>query len=201
MKFTICTVLTISIIVCNSFNKIQKNSFENNEPYSQVTDSMYYEITKSFSEEDLRKLVLKINKEHNALLSYNSLTINNNNEITGIKLKFIDSQIHESTYAINQDTPIEPIVVYKYGGSISGIEKKKVYDIEDTPEHILKRIDQQEEERKIRDSLRKVYETRSTVIKSKKPKLKVLSSHTIPNTLLTKEQQELREMKKLDSIP
>ena len=199
MKLTIYTALTISLIVYNSFNKIETKSFHYNEHYYQATDSMYYEITKSFSEEDLRKLVLKINKEHNALLSYNSLTINSNNEITGIRLKFIDSQIHESTYAINQDTPIEPIVVYKYGDSISGI-KKKANGLQETPEHILNRIAQQEDEKRVRDSLRKVYETRSNEVKNKKPKLRVLSSHTIPTTLLPKEQQELREIKKIDSI-
>lgn len=199
MKLTIYTALTITLIVFTSFNKIKSSYLNNDEGCCQIADSLYYEITKSFSEEDLRKLVLKINKKHNALLSYHSLTYNNDNEITGIRLKFIDSQIHESTYAINQETPIEPIIVYKYGDSISGI-KKKANDLPETPEHILKRIAEQENERIVRESLRKVYHKRSTDLKNKKPKLRVLSSHTIPDTLLTKEQQALREIKKIDSI-
>lgn len=164
----------------------------------QVNDSMQYEITKLYTLDDLKSLVLQINKEHNALLSFTDLEINDQQEITGINLKFIDSQIQTSTYSVSSLEPIEPIIVYKYGDSISGIKKKEINDLT-IPKEVLERISKQERDKKERDSLRKVYEVRKTQIPVKKPKIQVRSSHTVPLMILTEEQQELRKALKTDS--
>lgn len=193
-------LILFTALLVNSLAKTNgKSTSSGNEIYVQISDSMRYEITKSFSERDLRELVLKINKEHNALLSFKDLVINDEKEIIGIDLKFIDSQIHESTYTTNENKPIDPIIVFKYGDSISGIIKKESV-LKALPDNVLKRLARQDKEKKERDSLRQVYESRKIEAKKRKPKLQVKSSHTVPKSLLTAEQKQLRRLEQKDSL-
>lgn len=199
MKSVLYLIVLTSLIISSFLNTIRMGKPPVKEVYLQTSDSMKYEITKSFSEKDLIDLVLKINKEHNAILSFTDLVVNDQEEITGINLKFIDSQIQESTYVTNENRPIDPIIVYKYGDTISGITKRESA-LEATPDHILERLARQEKEKIERDSLRKVYEAKKIQATKRKPKLQVRSSHTVPQSLLTKEQKELRRLLQKDSL-
>lgn len=177
----------------NSASTKQLN-YQNN---TVVVDTMEYRIDRTFSKEQLRALVLDINKKHTAILSYKEVEYNANDEIVAMKLELIDSRLRASSYKVVKDSIMKPLMIYEYPNGRSGFMPITPSSTrEPIPQAILDRIAAQEAAAEERARLKK--EKASTPTKpavtknSKKPKIIVRSSHTIPDSLLPKAQQKLR---------
>lgn len=164
-------------------------------------DSMNYRIDRHSSREDLKALALKVNKEHTAVLAYNDLQYDNNDEIIGIELKLIDSRLRESTYKVVPGSLMMPLTIYEYPDGRSGIKPIAPDSAnEPIPQAVLDRIAAQEAAAKERETLKDKRATQQNTPEAntspEKIKILVRSSATVPEKLLTKEQQELRDKKK-----
>lgn len=170
--------------------------------YSQIkeTDSMYFSIDRNFSREQLKALVLKVNKEHTAVLGYKDLEYDNKGEIIGIDLQLIDSRLRESRYKVVPGSLMMPLQIYEYPDGRSGIKPFSIDSSQEPiPEEILKRIAAQEAAEKEREVLREQRAAQNNAaVKTTASKTKVIvrSSHTVPENLLPKAQQDLRTKKK-----
>ena len=162
----------------------------------EKVDTMEYRIDRTFSKEQLNKLVYDINKKHTAILSYSNVAYNEKDEIVALKLDLIDSRLRTSSYSIEPGKYMAPLRIYEYPDGRSGIKPIEMDAAEEPiPAAVLERIAAQEAAEKERELLRKQRQNTTTTPRSssKKPKIIVRSSSTVPDSLLPKEQQKLRK--------
>jgi len=170
--------------------------YQNNKA---VVDTMEYRIDRTFSREQLTQLVLDINKKHTAILSYKEVEYDVNDEIVAIQLELIDSRLRSSSYELVRDSIMRPLKIYEYPDGRSGF-MPITYDSaeEPVPQAVLDRIAAQEaaaqERARLKEEKKKAASAAPVAPKTstKKPKIIVRSSHTIPQNLLPKAQQKLR---------
>ena len=175
----------------------RKASYNQNLAYLQrkSIDTMEYRIDRSFSKEQLTKLVLDINKKHTAILSYKDLEYNINDEIVAMHLELIDSRLRSSSFKVSRDSVMQPLKIFEYPDGKSGIQAISSDSAQEPiPQAILDRIAAQEKEAQERAELKekRLKTASSSESSTKKLKIIVRSSETIPEHLLPEAQRKLR---------
>lgn len=161
----------------------------------EKVDTMEYRIDRTFSKEQLNELVLNINKNHTAILSYKEVAFDSNDEIIALELELIDSRLRESSYRVVPGTYMSPIRIYEYPDGRSGIKAIEMSSAQEPiPAEVLERMEAQALAEKERELLRIQRENNPITPRqtTKQPKFIVRSSSTIPDSLLPKKQRELR---------
>lgn len=169
----------------------------NNPMYQAISkkDTMEYRIDRTFTKEQLTKLVLEVNKKHTAILSYSDVAYNETNEIISLQLELIDSRMRESSYRVVPGSYMNPIRIYEYPDGRSGIKPIQSNNAEEPiPAAVLERMAAQKEAEKERERLRLERQNKPILSQgtSKQPKIIVRSSSTIPDSILPANQKQLR---------